>query len=237
MKLPSFGMDRYDRRARLMPALFAVLPITLTVIALAPDAIKGWSGALAVAIQAGGSLVLAQIVGDIGKKKELGLYARFGGRPTDRLLSHKTAPNKTILAMRHAKLQGLMQKVKIPTAAAEEKNPAGAADVYAACVDVLRGKCRGNEAVFRENMQFGFRRNLWGVKKLGIIAALIGVLVVGAEVYGLASAHERVSPAFWLIGGLNLLILAAWIFFITPAWVIRAGNLYADRLIEVLDSM
>src|SRR5262245_38143242 len=136
MKLPFLGMDDYDRHARMKPALVAFLPVTLTVLAHAPDAIVGWSGALAVVIQAGGSYLLAQVIGDIGKRKEPELFRKFGGRPTDRLLSHKTAPNRTILAMRHTKLAGLMDR-RLPTAAAEEKNPAAAADVYAACVDFL----------------------------------------------------------------------------------------------------
>ena len=236
MKLPSVGMDEYDRHARLKPALVAFLPVTLTVLALAPEAIAGWSGALAFAIQAGGSYLLAQVVGDIGKKKEPELFRKFGGRPTDLLLSHKTAPNKTVLAMRHAKLTALLDR-RLPTAAAEEKNPAAAADVYAACVDFLRGKCRGNAAVFRENKGYGFRRNLWGIKKAGIIASVVGVVVVAAELYGLASAHEPINDALWFIGGLNLMMLAVWILFITPAWVMRAAQLYADRLMEALDAM
>jgi hypothetical protein len=237
MKLPFVSMDQYDRHARLKPALVAFLPISLTVLALAPEAIAGWSGALALIIQAGGSYLLAQIIGDIGKKKESALYARFGGRPSDRLLSHKTAPNKTILAMRHAKLQVLMGKVRIPTASAEDKNPTAAADVYAGCVDFLRGKCRGDQSVFRENMNFGFRRNLWGIKKAGIMASLVGVIVICSELYGLASAHEPINPALWFIAGLDVLMLAIWIFVVTPAWVIRAGHLYADRLMEALDAM
>lgn len=236
MKLPFIGMDQYDRHARLKPALVAFLPVTLTVLALAPDAIAGWGGAMALAIQAGGSYLLAQVIGDIGKKKEPELFGKFGGRPTDLLLSHKTAPNKTILAMRHAKLAGLMNR-KLPTAAAEEKNPAAAADVYAACVDFLRGKCRGDIAVFRENKGYGFRRNLWGIKKAGTFASVVGVVVVASELYGLASAHEAINNALWFIGGLNLLMIALWILFITPTWVMRGAQLYADRLMEALDAM
>ena len=222
MKLPFVGMDEYDRHARLKPALVAFLPVTLTVLALA--------------IQAGGSYLLAQVIGDIGKKKETELFTKFGGRPTDLLLSHKTAPNKTILAMRHAKLAGLMNR-KLPTAAAEEKNPTAAADIYAGCVDFLRGKCRGNAAVFRENKGYGFRRNLWGIKKAGLVVCVVAVVVIAAEIYGLASAHEPINNAVWFIGGLNLLMLASWIFFITPTWVMRAAQLYADRLMEALDAM
>jgi hypothetical protein len=236
MKLPFVGLDEYDRHARLKPALVAFLPVTLTAVALAPDTIVGWSGALALAVQAGGSYLLAQVIGDIGKAREPELFTEFGGRPTDRLLSHKGAPNKTILAVRHAKLARLMDR-KLPTSAAEEKNPASAADVYAACVNFLRGKCRENPAVFRENKGYGFRRNLWSIKKAGIIASVMGVVVVAAELYGLVSAHEPINSVLWFTGGLNLVMLALWIFFITPTWVMRAGQLYADRLMEALDSM
>jgi hypothetical protein len=236
MNLRFVEMDEYDRHARLKPALVAFLPITLTVLAIAPDAGAGWSGAMALAIQAGGSYLLAQVIGDVGKKKEPELFKKFGGRPTDRLLSHKLAPNKTTLAMRHAKLAALMDR-KLPTVAAEEKNPAGAADVYAACVDFLRGKCRATPAVFRENKGYGFRRNLWGIKKAGIIGCVIGVTVVAAELYGRALAHEPINNTLWFMGGLNLLMLSLWLFFITPTWVMRAAQLYADRLMEALDAM
>lgn len=236
MNVRFIGMDDYDRHARLKPALVAFLPVTLTVLAFAPDAIAGWSGALALAIQAGGSYLLAQVIGDMGKKKEPELFRKFGGRPTDLLLSHKTAPNKTTLAMRHAKLAVLMDR-KLPTAAAEAKNPAAAADVYAACIDFLRGRCRGNAAVFRENTGYGFRRNLWSIKKAGIVASVVGIVVVAADLYRLASGHEPINNAAWCVGGLNLLMMALWIFFITPAWVMRAARLYADRLMEALDAM
>lgn len=236
MRLPFVGMDEYDRHARLKPALLAFLPITLAVLALAPDAIAGWGGALALAIQAGGSYLLAQVVGDIGKKKEPQLFKQFGGRPTELLLSHKAAPNKTALASRHAKLTDLIGK-KLPTAAAEQKNSAAALDVYAACVDFLRGKCRGDLAVFRENKGYGFRRNLWAIKKVGVAASVVGVAVIAAELYRLASANQPVGNALWVNGGMNLLMAAFWIFIIRPAWVMRAAQQYADRLMEALDAM
>jgi hypothetical protein len=235
MKVP-FGMDAYDRHARLKPALVAFLPVSLTVLALAPDAIAGWSGALALAVQAGGSYSLAQVIGDLGKKKEAELFRRFGGRPTERLLSHDTAPNKTMLAMRHAKLAALMDR-KLPTAASERRNPSAAADVYAACVDFLRGRCRENATIFRENKSYGFRRNLWAVKKAGIVTSVACVAVITAELYGLATAHQRINSVLWFVGCLNLLTLAFWICFITPAWVMRGAQLYADRLMEALDGM
>jgi hypothetical protein len=78
MNLSFVGMDEYDRHARLRPALVAFLPITLTALAIAPELGVGWNGAMALAIQAGGSYLLAQVIGDIGKKKEPELFKKFG---------------------------------------------------------------------------------------------------------------------------------------------------------------
>jgi hypothetical protein len=62
--------------------------------------------------------------------------------------------------------------------------------VYAACVDFLRGKCRLNPAVFRENKGYGFRRNVWAIKKGGVVASTAGVVVVAAELYGAAAVCQ-----------------------------------------------
>src|SRR6516225_1850707 len=132
------GMDQYDRNARLKPALLVILPAALAVIALAPESVLGWSGGIALIVQAGGSFLLAQIVGDIGKKKEPKLFEYFGGRPTERLLHHAHAPNKVLLGERHRKLAKLFPKMKLPTPEQEEKDPKAADDMYTACVDKLR---------------------------------------------------------------------------------------------------
>jgi hypothetical protein len=39
---------------------------------------------------------------------------------------------------------------------------------------------------------------------------IVGVVVVGRELYGVASAHEPINTALWFVGGLNVLILAVW---------------------------
>ena len=109
-------------------------------------------------------------------------------------MSHKTAPNTALLAVRHQKLQRLLPKLKIPTAAAEDKDPAAAAAVWAACVDLLRGKCRGNEAVLRENISYGWRRNTWAIKTAGIVAAIMCTAIVGAQVGGSLYRRETIDP-------------------------------------------
>jgi hypothetical protein len=201
MKLADMGigMDQYDRNARLKPALLGILPAALAVVALAPDAVLGWSGGIALIVQAGGSFLLAQIVGDIGKKKEPQLFEYFGGRPTELLLSHEHAPNKVGLAERHRKLAKLFPKLKIPTADAETKDPKAALDIYTACVDKIRGLARTDKVKFpdvhRENIHYGFRRNLWGLKQYGIAITAVAAIVVCADMAGSLMSHEPVHLA------------------------------------------
>lgn len=233
------GMDQYDRNARLKPALLVVLPVALAVVALAPDAVLGWGGGIALIIQAGGSFLVAQIVGDIGKRKEPKLFEYFGGRPTELLLSHVHAPNKVALADRHAKLAKLFPKIRIPTAAEEKKDSKGAFEIHTACCDKLRGLVRAQKDKFplvhRENINYGFRRNLWGIKPFGIVATVIAAIIVAAEMAGSVMAHEEVRLVQPVVAGINVLLLLVWIFIATRDWVKRAAVLYAERLLESLD--
>lgn len=242
MKLGNLGigMDQYDRRARLMPALLVILPAALAVVALAPDAVLGWGGGIALILQAGGSFLLAQFVGDIGKRKEPKLFESFGGRPTERLLSHQHAPNKVILADRHKKLGKLFPKIKIPTAADELRDPEGALEIYTACCDKLRGLVRAQKEKFadvhRENIHYGFRRNLWALKPAGIAVTLVALVSVGPEIYGSVSAHQSISLVQPVVAAIDGLLLFSWIL-ITKSWVKRAAVLYSERFMEALDAL
>lgn len=235
------GMDQYDRRARLMPALLVILPAALTVIALAPAEVLGWGGGVALIVQAGASFLLAQMVGDIGKRKESKLFESFGGRPTEMLLSHQHAPSKVVLADRHKKLAKLFTKIRIPTADTEQQDLKAAFEIYTACCDKLRSLVRAEKDKFsdvhRENIHYGFRRNLWALKPAGITITAVALVIGGAEIYGAVSEHLPVSLVLPLIVGVDALFLVWWIFFITNSWVKRAAVLYAERLMEALDAL
>ena len=236
----TLALDSYDRTARLKPALMLFLPVTLTIIALAPGDILGWSAALAAILQAGGSFILAQFIGDIGKGKEPELFSQCGGRPTDRLLSHRHAPNRVTLALRHEKLQRLFPSIVLPTREAEERDPEAALEVYSAYVEQLRNRTRNKEqfgGVFRELIHYGFRRNLWGVKAAGTLLAIAGSVILCIALYGFTSAHQSVGLMVPIVAAINIAMACLWLFVITPTWVMRAARLYADRLVEALDTM
>ena len=233
------GLDHYDRNARLKPALLSVLPAALAIVALAPEAVLGWSGGIALVVQAGATFLLAQIVGDIGKKKEPNLFQHFGGRPTELLLCHAHAPNKVLLAERHRRLSSLLPTLRLPTAEDEQNDSKSAFEVYAACVDKLRSIARADRKkypdVYRENVHYGFRRNLWALKPYGLTVTIVAWVVVTVDMVGRVMSHERVQLTQPVIAGALVLLGLAWTFLLTKAWVKRAATLYAERLLELLD--
>ena len=58
-----FGLDKYDRNARLKPALIAALPAAWTVMAWSPGNALGWGGLWGLIVGAGGTFLLAQMAG------------------------------------------------------------------------------------------------------------------------------------------------------------------------------
>src|SRR5262245_43905742 len=122
----NLGLDAYTRNARLKPALIAMLPVAWTIMAWGPGNASGWSALWTLFVAGGGTWLLSQVARDRGKKKENQLFDSFGGRPTERLLSHGHAQNPTRLRQRHAKLAELLPDLRVPSAEEEIKAPAAA---------------------------------------------------------------------------------------------------------------
>ena len=229
----NIGLDEYSRNARLKPALLVVLPLALTIAVWSPSMALAWSALWATIVAMGGTFFLGQIGRDWGKRKEQQLFDRFGGRPTERALCHEHAPNKVRLAAQHARLATLMPAISMPTADDERHDPSAAHNVYDACTRFLIARSRGNRLVLQENINYGFRRNLWGMKPLGLSIALACAIGLGASLY--ANSASGFSSDAVAVEALNVLITGAWLIVITPRWVMVPAEAYADRLLETLE--
>jgi len=233
------GFDEYTVRARLAPVLIVLLPIMIAVVAWQPTG-SVWSSAAAGAI-AGLALggLLAQLGRDLGKKKEHDLLVRWGGFPTAKLLRHRTkGVNAQTLARRHERLRALMPTVRIPSAEEEHADPAAAESAYGSCTDFLREKTRDKvrfPLVFQENVNYGFRRNLWAMKPAGVVLALVGIGATAAAIVTPDSAS--VSARHLAALGLDVSLLVIWIVRVQPSWVRVAAQAYAERLIGACEEL
>ncbi len=238
MELP---FDKYTYRARLLPSLLTFLPAAFAATVWFPGQEATWKVLGLVFVSSGLATLLSHFGRDLGKRKESELFKMWGGVPTTMLLSHRfTIFNAITLGRYHAKLETLLPELQIPDLANERSNPARATEVYGSCTAFLRERTRDQKAfpvVLAENINFGFRRNLYGWKPIGLIAASLGVLSCVIFTSTNLRAEQSVL-LFGLIGAVvSGVLLLLWLFVIRPEWVRLAADAYAERLIRSLDAL
>jgi len=238
----AFTLDTYTVEARLMPVLITVFPIAIA-IALAtwlPGQSATWNFVGTVILAFGLTLLLAQVGRDLGKRKEGELFAAWGGIPTTHLLSYRmTTLDRLTLDRYHAKLKNLLPELTIPGPQEEMKNPSEANRIYESCVRFLRERTRDQvkfPLVFAENVNYGFRRNMWALKPPGLLTTVLGIL--GSTIFVVHNWSAKSGTfVFALIAiGINAGLLLLWIFLINPSWVRLAARAYAERLLGSLDA-
>jgi len=212
---------------------------TLVLCAVVIPGLPSWHKFWPV-LAGGGLLVfLDQISRDAGKRLEPQLWDSWGGPPTTRLLRHKDNPNPVLHARRHAKLARLTGE-EMPTKEQEQRDPARADHVYEAAAAYLRA-CTRSEAyplVLLENGNYGFRRNMLGLKPIGLIlaAATGGVALLGCAL-SLGDITNFSPSALAGVSVLCGLSLALWKWKVTPEWVRRGADNYAERLLEAIETL
>lgn len=241
--------DPYRRRARLQPALLVVLPLVLAgaafVVKIAGDAAlveRLGIGAVAALLSTFGLVALIeQLARDRGKTKERTLWSGWGGAPTTQLLRHRNAQiNPVMRARYHAKLAQLVAGIEMPTEGTERLDPQRADHAYEACTRFLINATRDRgrfPLVFEENANYGFRRNLWGMRPAGIAFAGAGAVVA----VWVAVAGWQNGDGLWIVSGaialINASLLTWWLVRIRPIWVLLPARAYAERLLEACDSL
>ena len=238
--------DPYERKARLLPGLLVVAP---TVVALATqfgakNAVLG--AAVGIVGSCGGVYGLASIVRAKGKELEERLVAKWGGMPTTLALRHRNSFLDNVSKQRYHELITRKLGISMPTASEEAADPAKADDTYIGATKRLRELTRGDRGLlFKENISYGFHRNLLAMKPTGILLCLL------ASIYGLIEAGVIHGHSPYVIperlgklnisAGITLLVsfafLATWILYVTSSSVRRIGFAYAERLFERLASL
>jgi len=234
------NLDVYTRRARLGPALIAILPVVLTVLAFFPNEFTLLGMLVSILVCCSGTALLAQIGRDMGKQKEEKLFGLWKGKPTTQLLRYSNTKNTKVLAQRHSKLQSLLPSLQMPTAQEEASNPEHVDEIYEAWAAHLRTKTRDRDKfplVFEENCNYGFRRNLWGMKPIGITVSLLGVVAIGVLIGINFFNKSQISTPVAIYGLANTFLLLFWLFVFTPSWVKIPADAYAERLLEACENL
>jgi hypothetical protein len=228
--------DRYSRTARLAPAILAGLPALAVLVA----GISSASTALRVAGVLGGcvGLVVVAFVRDRGRNVQVSLWRNWGGPPSTRRLLWRDGTAADIARL-HERVE-CATGVTLPDAAEEEHDPVEADARYDEAVEALRALTRDSERfklVFEENVNYGWRRNCYGLRPVAIIIAALA-LVATACVLVFAGGTSVSRAGRWVPAlVISVLALVWWTFVVTEGWVRSAAELYADRLFEATHTL
>lgn len=235
-------MDAYDRRARFYPMVIVLLPALLGAASWMPAGIEvpGIAGGTVVTLAA--AAFLAQLARDQGKRREKELFRLWGGRPSDRALSYAARFfADATLARCHRKLMSLDSGLQLPASREYEKEHAKESKAaYAAATDLLVARSRDKERfplLFKENISYGFRRNLWGLKSIGIVTSALGAAACTGKVLLLATADMPITSAAIVGAILSALLLAVWCVRVTPSWVRIPADGYSKHLVEASEHL
>lgn len=238
--------DPYERKARVTPGLLVALPLLTPLVAVYGPKHIALTGVLGMLGSCGAIFALANIARGRGKHLEERLEKKWGGLPTTILLRHRDNFFDRHTKERYHEAIRTKLGIPVPNATEETSEPHAADEAYIAATRRLRELTRGDtKLLLKENIAYGFHRNMTAMKPTGILSCLLGIA------YGLVLAKAfRSTPPFLdaanlidpgLAGGVTLLIsaalLASWLFYFTPAAVWRVGCAYAERLFERLPSV
>ncbi|HYT69195.1 MAG TPA: hypothetical protein VEL51_22420 [Vicinamibacterales bacterium] len=233
-------LDAYTMRARLLPGLLAVLPLAVTCYAWNPGNILDWNALGGIIVGFGGTIVLAFIARDLGKAAEDRLYAKWGGRPTEVLLCHSSDMDPALRARRHAALRMFFKDVPVPTVEEEARDREGAQKRFKTLTQLTISRYREQTdkfpLVFEENCNYGFRRNMYGLRPIGIAVSLITTVALGLQLFMKFSSHEPVPVVSLGMEAVNVIMLLVWLLWTNESSVRHGANLYAERLFETLDA-
>lgn len=221
--------DSYERKARFFPAFIVILPVIVFTMSL-KLADEGWVNKLLVAGGAGSALVvaLAHMASAAGNRFGEAFWGRRGGLPTIRWLRRSDTSHSS--QQKEQWYVGIRKLTGLDIPAAVTAQPAEEDAIITDAIRQLRYQIRGKavaKMVDKHNQEYGFARNLAGLRWLLLGFALAGTL-------GCASAWRfQHGSVYGCVISSCLLIYAIVMFFWLPNYVERAGDRYAESIFSI----
>jgi hypothetical protein len=173
--------DSYIINARFMPAFLSVLPFVLTMLAWCPSSKSILGGSPTVLISFGVMTFISIFISNLGNKCQKKLFSIWDGAPTTAILRHRDQTLDKYTKQRYHKwLNGKIDGLNLPKVEDELKDQDDADLKYQSAINFLREFTRDKTkypAVYRDNVAYGFARNLLSIRVLGLLIALICIVI------------------------------------------------------------
>lgn len=237
-------VDPYERQARLYPALLALSPILITTTCLYGGQATLLKTVAAVLVGCGALFWLANLARDAGKSLEKALFTAWGGKPSVQLLRHRDPHLDSTTKHRHHNFLAASLKTAFPSSEEELGNQNAADQIYESATRWLLEQTRDAKKfplLLKENIAYGFRRNLLGVRRAGIVVATLSLIWIS-----LVSNLIRPETPYLVVDlppenlaayGACLALLLVWIFAVSTRRVKVAAFAYAERLLAACETL
>ena len=235
--------DNYTLKARFYPVIILFFPLILLGVFYSFE----FKTAIHLMSSLGlvGALIylFSQLGRDSGKLKEPALWQSWGGSPSTQILRLKnTIIDQHTKKRYHQKLQSLCPISVPPDINMESVEPERADEIYRAWTKYLISQTRDAQKfslLLKDNISYGFRRNLWGLKRYAIIS-IISMILINYLVWGIKNKTYNpllFSESFIYSSCALIMILLFWIIAIKASWVKMPAFSYAERLCEATESL
>ncbi|MGO7543143.1 hypothetical protein ACC786_12025 [Rhizobium ruizarguesonis] len=230
-------LDGYVVRARLFPAILAIAPALVFLLVTVggnyedlglPEVLMSLTvGVLFFAF--------ADIARRFGRRAERKVFTSSGGRPFPTVLRHRDkVVNPKSKAHYHSYLSRELGEAA-PSPEQEDADPVAADEFYVSCGDLLRERTRDQSRfhlLFAENVSYGFRRNLYGLKYSGLLLNAVTAAASFWLFYQAAGANLPQYGVVLVVAAIHALYFTAGV---TRKSVLDASDQYGRQLVLSCD--
>ena len=235
--------DNYTLKARYFPVIIFLFPIVVIGVFYSLQFNSIFHLLTSLGVVGALTYLFSQLGRDKGKLKEPSLWKDWGGMPSIQLLRLRDPRfDKHTKQRYHQKLQILCPVTSVPDTGMESNDPQAADDVYNAWTKYLISQSRDNKKfslLYKENVSYGFRRNLWGLRSQALILSL-SLLIANYLFWAFTfnNFNPQAFPNSFIYSSICILIIILfWLFIVTKGWIKMVAFSYAERLCECADNL
>ena len=182
----------------------------------------------------------------LGKKKEPNLFHVWNGKPSVVMLRHQDCNiNKVTKNRYRIFLKNNISNLRLASPKEEQECPSSADEGYQSATDWLLVQTRDRERfrmIYQENINYGFRRNVWALKPHVITIDVILVASLLVVFGGLWTDYFPTALQIPVIQLLTSIVICTihflvYVIVVTPKWVYTVAQEYAKQLLSACDEL
>ncbi len=234
-------MNLYNLKARIYPVILSLIPVIFIGSVYSFHLQSYYQVLTSLGITTALYFLFSQLGRDKGKALEKEMWRKWRGTPTTQILRFSNdIIDKHTKSRYHQKLKKLTNIGNELDEEFEKNLPQKADEIYQSWTKFLLSKTRDTKKynlLFQENINYGFRRNLLGLKRIAIL--IIILLMISSFLYSFIMNEYIVKFSSELLISeiILILILIFWLGIVRENWIKTVAFSYAERLIETINTI